>query len=121
MPACDWLSISFDAWSKIKIVGRVPPELAGALVQSLGPEVLQHESTPTRVKIKLQGNAWLPVGEKTVGLRILVLGMFQTLEEFGYSVYASIDQENGPDSLETDVLVVRRRKDWQPGMPICHR
>ncbi len=99
----------------------MPPELAAALVRTLGPEVLQHEHTPTRVKIKLQGQAWLPVGEKTVDSRILLLGMFQTLEEFGYSVYASIDQENGTDGSETDVLIVQRRKDWRPGMPIWHR
>ncbi len=47
--------------------------------------------------------------------------MLQTLEEFGYSVYSSIDQVDGQDGSETDVLVVHRQKDWAPGMPVRHR
>ncbi|KAH8901034.1 hypothetical protein GQ53DRAFT_835005 [Thozetella sp. PMI_491] len=120
-PECHWLSISFDSWSKLKVIGAPSAELAQALVQTFGGAVSESELANGRLKIKFHGTPWLASGVETVTSRLMLLGMLQTLEAFGYTVYTSIDMINGREGSETDVLIVHKQRDWQPGMPIWHR
>ncbi|KAH8785714.1 hypothetical protein F5883DRAFT_535919 [Diaporthe sp. PMI_573] len=121
-PPCDWLSISFDWTDKMKIVDAPPGELAEALIAEFKAKyrLKSHELEGGRLKLKFHGQPWQASGEDTVMSRMLLLSLLGTLERFGYSLYASIDQVNG-SGVEADVLVVTRQQGWKPGMPIWHR
>ncbi|KAH7363432.1 hypothetical protein B0T11DRAFT_329406 [Plectosphaerella cucumerina] len=120
-PPCDWLCVSFDSSDKLKIVGSPPEALSQAIVGLYGGSIQRHEITAERLKIKFNGMPWRPNGRDTVTTRKMLLRLIKTLEEFGFTIYASIDISDSTDKGETDVLVVQRQKGWVPGMPIFHR
>jgi hypothetical protein len=120
-PECHWLAISFDNLDKLKIVGDIQRDLAQAVIQTFDSELSGHELVQGRLLLKFHGKPWFPNGTDTVETRLWVLGLLQTLETYGYTVYSSIDMSNGPNGSETDVIFVHKQKDWQPGMPIWHR
>ncbi|POS74626.1 hypothetical protein DHEL01_v206979 [Diaporthe helianthi] len=121
-PACDWLSISFDRTDKMKIVDAPPGDLAEALIAEFKANyrLKSHELQDGRLKLKFHGNRWQASGEESVMSRMLLLSLVGILENFGYSVYASVDQVNG-SGLEADVLIVKRMKGWKSGMPTWHQ
>jgi hypothetical protein len=63
-------------------------------------------------------------GTDTVQSRVILLILLETLEQHGFSLYASIDQDNGPGgdspSSEVDTWFCNRQADWTPGAPIYH-
>jgi hypothetical protein len=64
----------------------------------------------------------MPSGEATMKLRLLILRMLELLEMHGWSLYASVDQnEATQDTSETDSWYLVKQADWVPGDPIFHR
>lgn len=54
--------------------------------------------------------------------RLLLLKCIEVLEGQGWSLYASVDQNNGTDnSSETDSWYCVKAKDWVPGSTVFHR
>ncbi|KAL1874874.1 hypothetical protein Daus18300_003415 [Diaporthe australafricana] len=127
-PRCDWLSISFDCADKMKIVDAPPGDLTEAIVAEFqaNHRLKSHELENDRLKLKFHGRPWQAQGEECVGTKMLLLSMLEILEQFGYSLYASINQvsyggSSGFEVAGADVLIVTRQKGWTPGMPIWHR
>jgi hypothetical protein len=129
LPPVSWLGISFVAGDKIRLVGA-PQSLVVAfrsLLQST--RHLQEDRLYDQMagcwQFKLNGYPWHAKGEETMSTRLLVLRIIETLEGFGWSLYASIDQWNGPgsssSSSETDCWYCVKAEDWIPGKPVFHR
>jgi hypothetical protein len=104
---CDWCSISFTRLDRIRLIDT-PPEIVHTLPARLGPEWVdkQSEYAPGIQDIKLRGYPWSASGKETMRVRELLLTMLETLEEEGWTVYASIDQSGGANqqSSETDTV-----------------
>jgi hypothetical protein len=61
-------------------------------------------------EIKLHGAPWFASGEETMRARDLLLTLMETLEEEGWTVYASIDQDHdGSGNGETDTVSLHVR------------
>jgi len=74
------------------------------------PRTVQGTSTsgPEVHEIKCRGYPWYASGEDTIKVREMVLILMEVLEEEGWTVYASIDQQsNGGDLSETDTVSLR--------------
>ncbi|KAI9686811.1 MAG: hypothetical protein M1820_010557 [Bogoriella megaspora] len=123
-PACEWMFVNFSSGDSLHLVGA-PKELGTSLVQAYGREVQRYNTTTdSALKIKFWGYPWRAEGVETVKARELVLVLLEVLEQYGFSLYASIDQEcgRGKDSRssEADVWYCNRQRDWTPGVPIYH-
>jgi hypothetical protein len=60
---------------------------------------------PGVYEIKCYGSPWLASGEETMRAREMLLILMEELEEEGWTVYASIDQESsGGNYGETDTV-----------------
>ena len=55
--------------------------------------------------------------------RTLLLKLLSCLETFGYSLYSSIEQQdgNGENTTAADVMVFNKDLNWIPGAPVFHR
>lgn len=51
---------------------------------------------------------------------MMLLTLLEALEEWGFTVYASIDMSSH-EERETDVLICQRQRDWKRGAPVWHR
>ncbi|KAF4984119.1 hypothetical protein FZEAL_612 [Fusarium zealandicum] len=120
-PPCDWISISFDGASKVKIVDAPPEDLVAAIVKGFGGEIYSQELTADRLKLKFKGMPWSPSSEETVRSRLKLLFLLKTLEHVGFTLYATVGARYVGDKGSADVLVCQRQKGWVPGAPIWHR
>lgn len=101
-----------------------PKELGPILIRAYGSKVQSHQVTGSVFEIKFRGYPWRASGTETVQSRLIILALLDALEELGFSLYASIDQDNGPGgnshASEADVWFCNRQNDWTPGAPIYH-
>jgi hypothetical protein len=139
---CDWCSISFSRADRMRLID-VSPEVCQTLCARLGQEWVNRvgEYAPGIQEIKFHGYPWSASGKETMRVRGLFLVMLATLEEEGWTVYASVDQSmaGGSDNTsETDTVsfVVSssqdswwltvlqwhccRLKGWVRGAPVYH-
>lgn len=105
---CDWCSISFSGADKIRLIDA-SPEVSQVLPARLGVEWVSKVSqyAPGIQEIKLHGYPWSATGKETMRTRELLLTMLGTLEEEGWTVYASVDQSiagGGQSTSETDTV-----------------
>lgn len=114
LPPCDWLTVSFEWLDRLRILGAPSSDLAAAVVMSLQPAMTSHQLTAEFFEAKFSGSPWMPGGEETVKLRIILLRLLEVLEGFGFTLYAGVNQENGSAG---DVLVMRRPKGWDEKAP----
>jgi hypothetical protein len=91
------------------------------VLQLFKGEIRRREVTPERLKIHLAGLPWSPSGTDTVKTRITLLRLIETLERYGFTIYATVGSKGDDEEGSTDVLVCQRQKDWVPGAPIWHR
>lgn len=103
---CDWCSISFSRADRLRLIDA-SPEVCQALPARLGQEWVSKVSqyAPGIQEIKFHGYPWSAGGKETMRVRELLLTMLATLEEEGWTVYASIDQSasgGGQNTSETD-------------------
>lgn len=111
---CDWCSISFSRGDRLRLIDA-SPEVCQTLPARLGQEWVSKVSqyAPGIQEIKFHGNPWSAYGKETMRTRELLLTMLATLEEEGWTVYASIDQSASGDTSETDAvsaLIPRNRE-----------
>lgn len=118
-----WLCISFDEGDLMHLIDA-PTELSQSLAQAFGPKVQRTKHQGSAFEIKFKGYPWRASGTDTVQSRIILLVLLETLEQHGFSLYASIDQDNGPGGQsgksEADTWFCNRQADWSPGAPIYH-
>ncbi|KAJ8118958.1 hypothetical protein OPT61_g159 [Boeremia exigua] len=112
---CDWCSIAFSRSDRIRLVDS-SPEVCQALQTRLGQDWVSKVSqyAPGIQEIKFHGYPWSAGGKETMRVRELLLTMLTTLEEEGWTVYASIDQSasGGDNTSETDSWHCCRLKGW---------
>ena len=124
-PPAEWISIAFSNYNKIRLIDA-PPDLAWALDRSISvaraPRPM-YEYSPGVAELLLNSFYWLAQGSTTMHARQLLLQLVLTLEEHGFTVYASVDQKNTyqDDRSETDTWHLCRPTGWRPGMPVFHR
>lgn len=104
MPPTDFFTISLDQMDVISMHGA-PPELSQQLIQRFKQASWSKENVfiEDRIEIRLKEMYWFVNGEKTVEVRMMLLAIVETLEQFGFRIYASmraVNRESGqPDSL----------------------
>ncbi|KAK9375221.1 uncharacterized protein V1513DRAFT_431098 [Lipomyces chichibuensis] len=121
-PSCIWMSISFNRSDRLQLID-VPQELGPLLVQAYGEKVQDYQFKGSVFEIKFRGYPWQADGTETVQTRLMLLTLLECLEQQGFSLYASIDQDSGSESSnssEADTLFCNRQADWTPGAPIYH-
>ncbi|KAK9352351.1 hypothetical protein V1523DRAFT_427187 [Lipomyces doorenjongii] len=100
-----------------KVLGRL-------LVQAYGGKVQSYQINGSVFEIKFRGSPWRADGTETVQTRLILLTLLECLEQQGFSLYAGIDQDNGPGrdshASEADTWFCNRQADWTPGAPIYH-
>lgn len=115
------MTISFTGSDRLKIASPPAPEVCAALTQALGRFVISRtEKTCYYFEIKFHGRPWHASETEAITGRVILLQLLETLESFGYSLYASIDQKDSRDSREADELYMHRVKGWVSGMPVWH-
>lgn len=119
--------VTFKQGDKIRLLGA-PPDLVDAMAAMLAGMCLLQARTakaPQQHELKLHGYPRSASGEATMHARLLILRMVEVLERHGWSLYASIDQKNGPGGdgsySETDCWYCVKSSDWTPGSIILHR
>lgn len=112
----DWCSISFSRSDRMRLID-ISPEVCQALPARLGQEWVSkvNQYSPGIQEIKFHGYPWSTGGKRTMQVRELLLTMLGVLEEEGWTVYASIDQNaSGGDqgSSETDTVSPMPNSVW---------
>ncbi|KAF4997308.1 hypothetical protein FDECE_12125 [Fusarium decemcellulare] len=120
-PPCEWISISFDRGDKLKILGELPKDLADAIITTFITDIQKHEAEPARLKIKFKGWPWHPNDGDMVATNLKILTLLETLERYGFTLYATTSARYGDDWSEANVLICQKQLDWTPGAPIWHR
>lgn len=105
---CDWSCISFSRADRMRLVD-MGSEVFQALTARLGNEWVSKASTyaPGITELKLHGYPWSTGGKETMRVREMLLTLLSTLEEEGWTVYASIDQNaagGNSNTSETDTV-----------------
>ncbi|KAJ8515184.1 hypothetical protein ONZ45_g7370 [Pleurotus djamor] len=124
-PPCTWFAISFNMGDRLRLIGA-PEELVLPFKQILG-SMLQKDGWKDGgvYEFKCEGYPWMASGSEAVSTRILLLRMIEVLESFGYSLYASLDQNASSSSgdsgsTETDTWYCYKQVSWTPGAPVFH-
>jgi hypothetical protein len=129
-PDSEWLAISFNQGDRLRLIGA-PTELIYAfqtLLKSMNlwQEGFWKDQALNAWEFKLTGWPWKSNGPDVMTQRSLLLGMLETLETGGWSLYATVDQNNsnsgsGHNSTGTDSWYCLRAVDWVPGNSVFHR
>ncbi|KAH8676481.1 hypothetical protein BGZ60DRAFT_258793 [Tricladium varicosporioides] len=126
-PPSEWISISFNQTDRLRLIGA-PQDLIVDFKDLLGQmRLLQREEWKDRnlnaYEFKIYGRPWTPSGEETMSTRLLLLKMLEVLENKGWSLYASVDQNTSVQehTSETDSWYCVRDKNWVPGSTVFHR
>ncbi len=127
-PPSAWIAISFNKSDRLRLIGA-DPQLTSAFKDLLvGMRLLQtdygwKDKALGAWEFKLNGYPWWATGEETMSTRMLLMKMLECLESFGWSLYASVDQNtgSGDNSSETDTWYCVRERGWVSGSAVFHR
>ena len=127
-PESEWMSISFNQTDRLRLIGDPDGKLREAFRGMLkGMSLLQEEGWKdvgrNAWEFKLNGHPWRATGEETMSTRLLLLKLVETMERGGWSLYASVDQNEGrgESTSETDSWFCVREKGWSEGSTVFHR
>jgi len=71
------------------------------------------------MQIRVKDIGWTAQGQNTVRVRLMLLAVVETLEEFGFGIYATLRTANrAGKGLEADMLICSRRQDGVAGGPV---
>ncbi|KAK2787550.1 hypothetical protein FQN53_004999 [Emmonsiellopsis sp. PD_33] len=120
-PPCNWLCISFNRADILRLFDA-PQDVCQALVLALGRKVQRSYTQGSAFEIKFNGYPWKANGTETVETRAILLTLLNTLEQFGFSLYGSIQQDSkqGEEHVAVDTWFCNRQVNWTPGAPIYH-
>jgi hypothetical protein len=117
-PESEWIAISFNQTNRLRLIGANAQLISAFRTMLKGTRLLQGESWKDKSsnawEFKIQGAPWVASGEERMVVRLLLLKMMETLERYGWSLYASVDQNEGHtgQSRKTDSWFCVRRKGW---------
>jgi hypothetical protein len=126
----EWIAISFNQGDRLRLIGAPAGLIAAfqALLKGMGlwQDANWKDKALNAFEFKIHGWPWRPQGEETMTTRLLLLRMLETLEAGGWSLYATVDQNNGhhnknSSSTGTDSWYCVRAVDWVPGNSVFHR
>lgn len=127
-PPSDWIAISFNTMDRLRLIGADAQLISDfkSLLSSmhlLQSDIGWKDRASGAWEFKLNGYPWNASGEETMRTRMLLLRMLECLENSGWSLYASIDQNTGSseNSSETDTWYCVRERGWVPGSAVFHR
>ena len=122
-PPSLWLAISFTRSDRLRLFGAPAELIAGFRGMLRSMALLQDEGAKDQgYEFKCCGNPWQASAKETMSTRQLFLKMLALLEEFGWSLYASVSQNNGMgDYSEADSWYCVRERDWVPGSTVFHK
>lgn len=115
-PLHDWFSISFDQWHTLTVQDG-PADICKQLAQRFSSNGWTKESTflNDRMEIRLNEMYWVSRKENCVQVRLILLTIIETLEESGFSLYASLTAANRAGAgAESDMLVCARKRNLDP-------
>lgn len=90
---CVWMSISLDRDNLLHLIDA-PQDLGHALVQAYDKNVHKYQIKGSVFEIMFRKAVWVPAGTDTVQTRLIFLTLIECLEQQGFSLYASINQDN---------------------------
>ncbi|PGH00220.1 hypothetical protein GX51_05917 [Blastomyces parvus] len=120
-PQSNWLCISFNKSDLLQLID-FPKPLCEAMVKALGDKVQRTQSLESSFEIKFHGYPWKASGTETVETRLILLKMLDCLEQFGFTLYASFNQDTNQSEQKTeaDTWFCHQQTNWAPGAPIYH-
>ncbi|KAF2150698.1 hypothetical protein K461DRAFT_280709 [Myriangium duriaei CBS 260.36] len=128
---CEWLAISFSNGDQIRFLWDhrkyAKDPVVAAYISAIGKAVQSHQphKLPGCYEVKMNGYPWRARHGESIHARGLLLSLLSTLEQYGWTVYASVDQKKqrqseNSTSGDTDTWHCCRRVGWEPGMPVFH-
>ncbi|OJD16580.1 hypothetical protein AJ78_03271 [Emergomyces pasteurianus Ep9510] len=120
-PQSNWMCISFNKSDLLQLIDA-PKSLCQAMVNTLGDKVQRTQFLESSFEIKFLGYPWKAGGTETVETRLILLKMLDCLEQSGYTLYASVNQDakQGEQKNDTDTWFCHQQINWAPGAPIYH-
>ncbi|OJD28100.1 hypothetical protein ACJ73_00497 [Blastomyces percursus] len=120
-PRSNWLCISFNKSDLLQLIDA-PKPLCQAMVNALGDKVQRTQFLESSFEIKFHGYPWKASGTETVETRLILLKVLDCLEQFGFTLYASINQDTNQSEQKTDAdtWFCQQQTNWAPGAPIYH-
>jgi hypothetical protein len=122
----EWAAIAFSRIDRLRLIDFPSPPSTSPLISSLSSKLgkewidKQSEYAPSVWEMKLNGYPWQATGKDTMRVRELLMVLVETLEQEGWSVYASIDQK-GSGEAECETWFCCRVKGWEKGMGVYQR
>jgi hypothetical protein len=124
----EWMAIMFAHNDHLRLIGA-PGDLIAEIQTLLKGMGLIQQEVWENIKynsydFKLRGHPWRAGDEEGVATRMLLIRVLEILERFGWSLYASIDQQHkahDENRQEKDSWYCVRAMDWVPGGPVFHR
>ncbi|KAF5360253.1 hypothetical protein D9758_009175 [Tetrapyrgos nigripes] len=126
---CSWMAISFNEGDKLRFI-KAPEAIIQSASRAWSSVIqkekwLDQENGARAYEIKFHGYPWYATrGKESVGVRDVLLQLFEILEQNGFSLYLSLDQNTGPggdsSGMDTDSWYCRRLNSWTPGKPVYH-
>jgi len=126
-PASEWMCISFDRSDRLTLIGADAELIEGFRHLLQGSKLWKSEQWKDGPKnaweFKCRGYPWDGKGEETISTRLLLLRMLGVLENQGWTLYASVDQNvtTSENESEANAWYCVRDQAWQTGMPVLHR
>ena len=117
-PESDWIAISFNQTNRLRLVGANAQLISAFRTMLKGTRLYQEEGWKDKSRnaweFKIQGSPWTASGEERMVTRLLLLKMVETLERYGWSLYASVDQNeaHAGQGSKTDSWFCVRKKGW---------
>lgn len=120
----------FHPVDRLKLIGASKELVAAFESLLMGMGLCQglawNDQTLGAFEFKIRGSLWVAVGEATMTARLLLLRMLETSEAGGWSLYATVDQNDGRHARHwsttgTDSWYCVLTVGWVPGNPIFHR
>ncbi|KIV97911.1 hypothetical protein PV10_01611 [Exophiala mesophila] len=126
-PPSEWIAISFNRKDRLRLIGAPQEVIAGftGVLQrmNLFLDGQLKDQQNNMYEFRCTGHPWKAMAEETMTTRQLFLKMLETLERHGFSLYASLNQNNGDedDSQQAESWYCVRDRDWVENKPVFHR
>lgn len=125
-PPSIWLAISFNKSDRLQLIGAPADLITGFRELLENMKLLQDGGIKDEGKdvyeFKCIGRPWRAMAEETMNTRRTFLRMLELLESIGWSLYASLNQNNGrADMPEAESWYCVKEQGWTPGKTVFHR
>ncbi|PVH68059.1 hypothetical protein DL98DRAFT_522979 [Cadophora sp. DSE1049] len=138
-PLSEWIAISFNKSDRLRLIGANTQLIAafkdllfqmrllqtdcGWKDKSLGAWEFKINGCPWGRTAEETISPWWATGEETLSTRALLMKMLECLEGFGWSLYASVNQNTNlsENHNDADTWYCVKEKGWVAGNAVFHR